>query len=733
MADDLWLNANGLQEYIFGKVSKIKDKLKELEPFMGDAIRKGHNQAGNIDWYLKKTEIEKFCRLAKTLRMRDILKSQRPEIPLKEPNDLSPVELTKYIKEDPKTISRALSATKPLLPDLIQERLSGSTRALFLVVKDTADIQKFCEVAKLKMRSTPKTSLSKEEISQGEDYLSAYALKKYVFGHEDTIRKQLWQQKKKMPDAIVEKMASNGKTTVPYLLKTKIAEFCENSGLKMRPKGNEGVLDFLESLQNAPMYLSATELEKYLNTNAKIIKKRLGNLQNNPELKGAITQKTARNGVLTFYLDKKFLIPFCKVTGFELLYPYYTADEPDPTHIPFRRKDELGATELHEYIVETPSKIAQLLRDNYEVMPGAIVQRRGPTGFVTFYLKKDRVVDFCKLTQLKMRSVKKEKKEPVIEISQNFTPKEETSQWLSPYALGKLFGLDAGTAENLIKRNQYNKQLVGKVKMLYSQHANHELLHLHNDEKAIDIIRRIVESAENIKTNWLTYKQLKPFCKGQTKSVVLDNLTKLQHNPVMFGRIISRKTSDGDIILYLRNDKESIRLFQELTKNEWLSVPSLRQYCKFSDIAIKYRLAALDKDPDMRGKILVKSGRTGEKNYYLHNDPETIKLFQKKVSDIWLTPSILRNYCDVKSHEAIEKYLARMQNDERMKGRIKPIYSNKAKREVLHLHDDKKSIELFRQILKELKMADLKRGQIAVKALDNMKQIKKPKSDEYSM
>lgn len=721
-----WLNANRLQEYIFGKASKIKDKLKELEPIMVDAIRRDHNQFGNVDWYLKRTEIENFCRLAKTLRMRDIPKSQRPDLPRKGPNDLSPVELTKYIKEDSTTISRALSATKHLLPDLIQEKISGSTRAFFLTAKDTADIQKFCRLSELKMRSIPKTSVSNEENSQDDDYLSAYGLKKYIFGHEDTIRRHLWQQRKKMPDAIVEKKAvSNGKTAVPYLLKTKIAEFCENSGLKMRAKGNEGFLEFLENLQNAPMYLSAQELEKYLDANSKIIKKRLEKLQNDPELKGAIIQKTAPNSLLTFYLDKKFLVPFCRLAGFDLLYPYSIADGGKYQSIPYRGEDELSATELHEYIVEIPSKIAQLLRDNYEVMPDAIVQRRGTTGIVTFYLKKDRIADFCKLTHLKMRSVKKEKIEPVVEINRDLIQQEDKPvQWLSPYGLGRILGLDAGTTEAILEKNRNNKQLANKVKMVHSSRANRELLHLHNDEYAIDLIKKIIQATENIKTNWLTYKQLKHFLKGQTESIVLDNLVKLQHNPAMFGRIISRKTIDGDIVLYLRNDKESIRLFQELTKKEWLAVRSLRQYCKFSEIAIKYRLIALSKDPDMQGKILVKTGKTGEKNYYLHDDPETIKLFQKKVSDNWLTPSILRNYCTT-DHITIEKYLARMQNDKRMAGRIKPFYSNKAKRKVLYLHDDKQSISLFQQILKELKKADLKRGTRMVRTMNEAESIKK--------
>ena len=85
---------------------------------------------------------------------------------------------------------------------------------------------------------------------------------------------------------------------------------------------------------------------------------------------------------------------------------------------------------------------------------------------------------------------------------------------------------------------------------------------------------------------------------------------------------------------------------------------------------------------------------------------------------------MLRKYCTDR-HDTIEKYLARMQSDERMKGMIKPVYSNKAKRDVLYLHDDEKSIALFQQILKELKMADLKHG---TKVVDTMSKTKKGKS-----
>ena len=60
--------------------------------------------------------------------------------------------------------------------------------------------------------------------------------------------------------------------------------------------------------------------------------------------------------------------------------------------------------------------------------------------------------------------------------------------------------------------------------------------------------------------------------------------------------------------------------------------------------------------------------------------------YTEKINDNWLTPSMLRKYCTDR-HDTIEKYLARMQSDERMKGMIKPVYSNKAKRDVLYLHD----------------------------------------------
>ena len=167
---------------------------------------------------------------------------------------------------------------------------------------------------------------------------------------------------------------------------------------------------------------------------------------------------------------------------------------------------------------------------------------------------------------------------------------------------------------------------------------------------------------------------------------------------------------------------------QQESQESWLTPVKLTQYCDYTMDRIARWLKLKKHEPILANYIKEVKTYGPNLTFCLQNTPEAIKLFQEKINDNWLTPSMLRKYCTDR-HDTIEKYLARMQSDERMKGMIKPVYSNKAKRDVLYLHDDEKSIALFQQILKELKMADLKHG---TKVVDTMSKTKKGKSAKSS-
>ena len=144
----------------------------------------------------------------------------------------------------------------------------------------------------------------------------------------------------------------------------------------------------------------------------------------------------------------------------------------------------------------------------------------------------------------------------------------------------------------------------------------------------------------------------------------------------------------------------------------WLSVNRLEEHCNLSSGTIKMRLIALQSNPIMQEHIKIKTTGAGNQTAYLKNTPESIELFKQFLDNVnnLLSPSMLRKHCNISSHEAIEKYLSRMQNDKRMAGKIKPVYSNKAKREVLYLCGDQESILMFQRMLSELRFADAQRS-----------------------
>ena len=151
--------------------------------------------------------------------------------------------------------------------------------------------------------------------------------------------------------------------------------------------------------------------------------------------------------------------------------------------------------------------------------------------------------------------------------------------------------------------------------------------------------------------NWLTPVTLMSYCTLSSKAIQ-KRLTEIKDNPKMQNRIKNIRINEKHIVLCLRNDKESIKLFQQILKE---------------------------------------------------SDRHT-----EKMDAYWLSPTRLRGFCDLPD-SVIEKLLNSMKKDFRMQGRIKKIKLLNG-RVATCLCDDEESISLFLTIFREQKLAKLKQG-----------------------
>lgn len=727
-----WLSAGDLQEYIVGNISRTKELLWEFKEIFPQSVLVTHNKQNNVSVFLKKTEIQHFCETMH-LKMRDTPKSKTPELPKKGPYDFSPVQLQKYIFGSALSISKALKKCRHLMPDYIQEKASGSTKALFLHAEDILVIRQFCESAKLKMRSQDSVDkkLEGHEYKNEED-LSSDVLAKYIDAHPVTIRRRMIQYKDRMGGAVAQKIDAVGRLSW-YLNKTHVKEFCKITGLRLRQESNTDVLSVLENLKKAPQWLSSGELSRYVDCAEKTLRGHLRRLKD--KMPEQIIEKQVRSGAMGLYLDKNYITQFCRLANLQLRYQDSSVDDININKVPFKQPDELNATELHEYIYRTPSDLITYLRKWRDAMPDAIVERRGATGTVTLYLKKDKIKEFCRLSGLRMREKRKEPKDQQVQIPDSFVFKDTETEWLSSFSLQTYTGMIAKAVEEKLLNLQNDKRMKGKIKMVYSVYAKHDIVCLHNDKESIDMFLQILKEEREEAQEWLSMPEVAKRLGRQT--IPQKYIIKFQSVPANAGRVKIVKMSDGKHRFLLHDDEESIRLLQKLMPSDWLSTNALEKYCKLSEIAIRPRVAKMRLDPRMTDRIKVHTTPSGKEMFYLHNDPETINLFQTIINDNWLTPSMLRNHCSISDHQLIEKYLWKMLGDKRMKDRIKPIYSNKAKREVCYLHDDAESIALFQTILDEMKLKGFTKGKNITTAMSKTKNTKqkifdKPK-DEYQI
>lgn len=238
-----------------------------------------HNKQNNVSVFLKRTEIQHFCETMH-LKMRDTPKSKTPALPKKGPYDFSPVQLQKYIVASPLMISKALNKNKHLMPEFIQEKISGAAKALFLHAEDILVIQQFCEIAKFKMRSQNSVNKNLEGHEyKNEDDLSSDVLAKYIDAHPVTIRRRMILYKDKMGGAVAQKIDVTGRLSW-YLNKSHVKDFCKLTGLRLREEDNSDVLSVVENIEKAPQWLSSGELSKYVDCAEKPLRRYLKNLKN---------------------------------------------------------------------------------------------------------------------------------------------------------------------------------------------------------------------------------------------------------------------------------------------------------------------------------------------------------------------------------------------------------------------------------------------------------------------
>jgi len=267
-------------------------------------------------------------------------------------------------------------------------------------------------------------------------------------------------------------------------------------------------------------------------------------------------------------------------------------------------------------------------------------------------------------------------------------------KWLSPSMLKKYCELRASeTIENRLNEMRVDSRMHNRI-------CDMQLLNgriapcLRDDTESIKLFQEMLHET------WLTPSQLQQYCNFQG-STIENRLREMQAEPEMKDRIQIKELIGGRHALCLRNDTESIELFQKLLNIKWLSPSSLAKICSVKNaIKMEQRMNEICNDPRLAGLILKREIRPGRTLPYLRGDAESIKLFEQVLDEIWLSPSLLREYCDITNPMAIEKCLCEMRKDPKNKDRIQDIklFSGRV---APCLHNDPDSIELFRKFSKE--------------------------------
>ena len=200
--------------------------------------------------------------------------------------------------------------------------------------------------------------------------------------------------------------------------------------------------------------------------------------------------------------------------------------------------------------------------------------------------------------------------------------------------------------------------------------------------------------------NWLSPTVLKKYCDIRASETIENRLNEMRIDTRMHDRICDMQLLNGRFAPCLREDPESIKLFQQMLNETWLTPSQLVKYCDLQVFAIERRLRDMQDDPRMKDRIQIRKLIGGRDAPCLRQDPESVKLFQQLLNERWLSPSSLAKICSVKNAIRMEQRMNEVRNDPRLAGCIKDKEIRPG-RILPYLRGDDKTIALFQQILSE--------------------------------
>ena len=200
--------------------------------------------------------------------------------------------------------------------------------------------------------------------------------------------------------------------------------------------------------------------------------------------------------------------------------------------------------------------------------------------------------------------------------------------------------------------------------------------------------------------NWLSPTVLKKYCDLRASETIENRLNEMRADTRMRDRICDMQLLNGRFAPCLHDDPESIKLFQQMLTETWLTPSQLVKYCDLQVFAIESRLRDMQDDPRMKDRIQIRKLIGGRNAPCLRQDPESIKLFQQLLNERWLSPSLLTRICKVKNAIKTEQRMNEVRNDPRLAGRIRDKEIRPG-RVAPCLCGDEESIKLFQQILDE--------------------------------
>lgn len=266
--------------------------------------------------------------------------------------------------------------------------------------------------------------------------------------------------------------------------------------------------------------------------------------------------------------------------------------------------------------------------------------------------------------------------------------------WLSPTVLKKYCELRASeTIENRLVEMRNDPRMAGRIRDMELVNGRTAPC-LHADTESIGLFQQILNE------KWLTPSQLVKHCELQMGTIE-KRLGGMRNDPRIGEYIQERKLIGGRIVPCLLDTPESIKLFQQILNEKWLSPNLLTRFCTVKNaIKMEQRIQEIRNDPRLADRIRDMKLHHGRVAPCLRGDTESIELFQQILDEKWLTPSLLREYCEITNPGAVEKRLREMRNDPRINEYIvdKPIIGG---RMVPCLRGCDKAIKLFQQIINE--------------------------------